>query len=45
MELYHGDFDDPAAPWPTRRVPASAVEDDAQAGWNALAQAERQFRE
>jgi lipoprotein-anchoring transpeptidase ErfK/SrfK len=45
MELYHGDFDDAAAPWPTRRVPAAAVDDDAQPGWNALARAEREFRE
>jgi hypothetical protein len=45
MELYHGDFDDHAAPWPTRRVPASAVDEDAQPGWQALALAEREFRE
>jgi lipoprotein-anchoring transpeptidase ErfK/SrfK len=44
MELFHGDFDDPTAPWPTRRIPGSAREDLSTVGWHALASAEADFQ-
>lgn len=45
MNLYHGDFEDPTAPWPTARVPRSVVGDDAERGWDLLAAAEREMRD
>jgi L,D-transpeptidase YbiS len=45
MQLFHGEYDDPTAPWPTRRVPASAREDLSTSGWRALANAEADFQE
>lgn len=44
MELYNGGFDDPTAPWPTRRLPESARETVSSAGWRALSAAEVDFR-
>jgi lipoprotein-anchoring transpeptidase ErfK/SrfK len=44
MELFHGEFDDPVAPWPTRRIPGSARDDLSTSGWRALASAEADFR-
>jgi hypothetical protein len=44
MQLFHGEYDDPTAPWPTRRIPASAREDLSTSGWRALASAEADFR-
>jgi hypothetical protein len=44
MELFHGSFDDPVAPWPTSRVPQSARDDAARAGWRSLGSAESGFR-
>lgn len=43
MDLYHGDLDEPAAPWPTRRIPHAAVDESGQAGWAALREAEESF--
>jgi hypothetical protein len=45
MQLFHGEFDDPTAPWPTRRIPGSAREDLSPSGWRALANAEADFQE
>lgn len=45
MLLHAGDWDAPTAPWPTRRVPRSAVDYQARRGWNALAAAEEAYRE
>jgi hypothetical protein len=44
MELFNGDFDAPAAPWPTRRIPGTAREAVSSSGWRALASAEADFR-
>lgn len=44
MQLFNGAFDDPTAPWPTRRLPDSAREELSTGGWHALASAERDFR-
>jgi hypothetical protein len=44
MELYHGAWDESAAPWPTARVPRNAVEPEGWKGWDVLADAERGFR-
>lgn len=43
MNLYHGDLAAPTAPWPTRRIPQSAVAGDARPGWAALREAEETF--
>jgi hypothetical protein len=45
MTLYYGDLDTPSAPWPTNRLPATAVPAGARRGWSALEAAERQHRE
>lgn len=45
MTLYPGDAEDQVAPWPTRRIPSTAVEDDdAQTGWEAIRRAEGAYR-
>lgn len=44
MSLYHGSPNDPAAPWPTRRVPKWRLGPSGQAGWTALHEAEESFR-
>jgi hypothetical protein len=44
LGLYPGDRDAVAAPWPTRRVPETAVERGARRGWQALADAEERVR-
>lgn len=44
MELFNGSFDDPAAPWPTRRIPESVRAEISASGWRALASAESDFR-
>jgi hypothetical protein len=45
MALHSGAPGDRAAPWPTRRVPSGRLGPDGQAGWTALAAAERSYRE
>ena len=40
LDLYHGDLDASSAPWPTRRVPRTAVDDSGMPGWLALRAAE-----
>jgi lipoprotein-anchoring transpeptidase ErfK/SrfK len=44
MTLYHGPLNDAAAPWPTRRVPKWRLGPSGQAGWDALHEAEEEFR-
>ena len=44
MGLYHGRWDAPLAPWPTRRVPKWRLGPLGQSGWTALAEAEDRFR-
>ena len=44
MNLYHGEFDDPTAPWPTGRVPRSVVEPEGWRGWDLLAAADAEDR-
>ena len=44
LNLYAGSFDEPAAPWPTARVPRSVVEPAGWRGWDVLAEAERDLR-
>lgn len=44
MTLYPGSVEDQVAPWPSRRVPASTLDDDAQEGWEALRRAEASYR-
>jgi hypothetical protein len=44
MQLYSGDFAQSVAPWPTSRVPRSAVQGDGRRGWDALARAETEMR-
>ena len=44
MTLYPGDVQDQVAPWPTRRVPETAVSEDTQDGWDALRRAEGSYR-
>lgn len=45
LDLYHGDLDTASAPWPTRRVPRTAVEESGMAGWLALRAAEESIDE
>lgn len=40
LHLYNGDLGAPSAPWPTRRVPRTAVQDSGMPGWMALRTAE-----
>ena len=44
LGLFPGEFASVSAPWPTRRVPESAVGRGGQRGWEALASAEEAFR-
>jgi len=44
ITLYGGEFDDPGAPWPTRRLPGEMVPADSRRGWDALSTAERDQR-
>lgn len=44
LGLFPGDLADVSAPWPTRRLPESAVARGAQRGWQALADAEESYR-
>ncbi|MBW3629342.1 MAG: L,D-transpeptidase [Gemmatimonadetes bacterium] len=44
MNLYHGDFNDAAAPWPTARVPRDVLPTEALEGWLVLAEAEKALR-
>jgi hypothetical protein len=44
LTLFHGELDEPGTPWPTARVPQSAVSRTAAAGWEALVAAERAHR-
>ncbi|HET7321725.1 MAG TPA: hypothetical protein VFI96_04450, partial [Longimicrobiaceae bacterium] len=45
MELYHGDFTDIGAPWPTGRVLASQITEDEEQGWELVVRAQKEFRE
>lgn len=45
LDLYHGDLDALSAPWPTRRVPLTAVESSGVPGWHALRAAEQSIDE
>jgi len=44
MELWHGDLDVAAAPWPTRRLPRERLGPEGQTGWTAIQQAEAAYR-
>jgi hypothetical protein len=44
MDLFHGSLDDPAAPWPTRRVPLWRLGPEGSNGWKALEAAEKVYR-
>jgi hypothetical protein len=44
MQLYSGGSEDSVAPWPTSRVPRTAVDGAGRRGWDALARAESEFR-
>ena len=44
MALYPGGAADPRAPWPTRRVPPEGLGPAGRAGWEALAEAESEYR-
>jgi lipoprotein-anchoring transpeptidase ErfK/SrfK len=44
MHLYSGDIEQSVAPWPTSRVPRTAVQGDGRRGWDALARAETEMR-
>jgi hypothetical protein len=44
MELYHGNLNDTAAPWPTKRVQRERLGPEGQAGWTALQRAEAAYR-
>jgi hypothetical protein len=44
MDLHPGGTADPRAPWPTRRVPPEGLGPAGRAGWEALAQAEKEYR-
>lgn len=44
MALHAGGAADPAAPWPTRRVPETRLGPAGQAGWAALLAAEEAYR-
>ena len=43
ITLYSGDFAGPWLPWPSARIPREIVPATAQAGWEALSAAEREF--
>jgi hypothetical protein len=45
LNLYHGGFDDAAAPWLTKRIPRSAVAPEGWTGWFAIADAEQALRQ
>jgi hypothetical protein len=45
MDLYPGELDAPAAPWPTVRVPNWRLGPDGTAGWRSLRAAEELYRE
>ncbi len=45
LAQFHPGTDERIAPWPTRRIPRSVLEEEAQAGWDVLANAERAYRE
>ena len=45
MALYSGSVLDQHAPWPTRRIHAGILGPEGRAGWEALLEAERDFRE
>lgn len=42
--LYNGDLQAPSAPWPTRRVARSVVDDEVAIAWDALRAAEKAFQ-
>ncbi|HEU0302006.1 MAG TPA: L,D-transpeptidase family protein [Longimicrobium sp.] len=44
MEMWHGGLDEPLTPWPTRRLPKSALGPEGQAGWTAIEVAEAAYR-
>ena len=43
LMLYGGGWDEPGAPWPTRRIPEALVDAAARDGWYALAAAEHEL--
>jgi hypothetical protein len=44
MSLYSGRLDDAAAPWPTHRMYNGVLGPEGRAGWDALQEAEREYR-
>lgn len=44
LALYPGDPEERLAPWPTRRIPRTALDSDAERGWDTLAAAEEWHR-
>lgn len=44
MEMWHGGLDEPTTPWPTRRLPKTRLGPEGQAGWDAVAAAEAEYR-
>jgi hypothetical protein len=45
MSMYHGDLSASMTPWPTRRVPRDRLGPEGQAGWQALQEAEAEYRQ
>jgi lipoprotein-anchoring transpeptidase ErfK/SrfK len=45
VALYPGETTDARLPWPTRRAPRTVLDTRSQRGWDALAGAERAYRE
>jgi hypothetical protein len=45
VDLFGGESLAAAPPWPTRRIPASLMDDESRPGWEALAAAERWARD
>src|SRR5690606_4957687 len=45
LTLYYGDFDTPSTPWPSSRIASSMLSRDAERGWEAILEAERDHRE
>jgi len=45
MDLYGGSIDDATAPWPSSRLLASTLGPEGRQGWDALREAESEYRE
>jgi hypothetical protein len=45
LALFAGDTDAQTTPWPSRQILRTALDDQAQGGWDVILQAERAYRE